>query len=445
MSQSAHYVSHDIPGYADLDDHGVWREDLQYAWIWVPRVTPGWAPYRFGHWAWLEPWGWTWVDDAPWGYAPFHYGRWIFVGSAWGWVPGPVVARPLFCPALVAWVGGSGFSLGISIGGPPVGWFPLGPREVWMPPYHHSSHYIERVNVTNTVIVNRTIINNYDIRNVNYMNRRVPGGITAVSRDVLVSGRPVGSSTARVPADTLNRAQILEFADVAPQRGSVFGRRMPGGVAPPSAVMNRGIVARATPPPAPVPFAQRQAALQSSPGRPLDQSAINQIRQRQPQPSRPAIRQAGPIGQQPGRGPEQPVVAPQPGEQFPRRQPDPRRIPSPSGQPPSPQTEGRGQRFPVPQPRPSAPAQEQPQIRRAPQPSPAQRPPGQQPTQTPPPRRPEFRRPAESAPQQPQVQQPTPAPPQQTPPRTTPPARGGRRPVREDGQAGNPAPGQPGR
>jgi len=54
-----------------------------YGSVWYPNVPPGWAPYREGHWAWVEPWGWTWVDDAPWGFAPFHYGRWVNAGGRW--------------------------------------------------------------------------------------------------------------------------------------------------------------------------------------------------------------------------------------------------------------------------------------------------------------------------------------------------------------------------
>ena len=65
--------------------------------VWYPNVYPGWAPYREGHWAWVEPWGWTWVDDAPWGFAPFHYGRWVNVGGRWGWVPGPVAVASGVC------------------------------------------------------------------------------------------------------------------------------------------------------------------------------------------------------------------------------------------------------------------------------------------------------------------------------------------------------------
>ena len=57
----------------------------EYGTVWFPHVTiVGWAPYRYGHWAWISPWGWTWVDDAPWGFAPFHYGRWVFVARRLG-------------------------------------------------------------------------------------------------------------------------------------------------------------------------------------------------------------------------------------------------------------------------------------------------------------------------------------------------------------------------
>ena len=115
MSQSARYVSRDMPGYGDLDQAGTWRTVPDYGPVWSPAgVPPGWAPYHTGHWAWIAPWGWTWVDDAPWGYAPFHYGRWVFVGGGWAWVPGPVAVRPVYAPALVAWVGGPSFGVGIA-------------------------------------------------------------------------------------------------------------------------------------------------------------------------------------------------------------------------------------------------------------------------------------------------------------------------------------------
>ena len=107
---SARYVSSEVVGYEDLDHYGSWRPVESYGNVWFPQEVPnGWAPYQEGHWSWIDPWGWTWVDDAPWGFAPFHYGRWAYVENRWGWVPGPVNERPVYTPALVAFVGGGGF------------------------------------------------------------------------------------------------------------------------------------------------------------------------------------------------------------------------------------------------------------------------------------------------------------------------------------------------
>ncbi len=84
-STSSRYVSSDVIGYEDLDDNGGWRPVPEYGTVWFPHTTVvGWAPYRYGHWAWISPWGWTWVDDEPWGFAPFHYGRWVVVAGVWG-------------------------------------------------------------------------------------------------------------------------------------------------------------------------------------------------------------------------------------------------------------------------------------------------------------------------------------------------------------------------
>jgi hypothetical protein len=234
------------------------------------------------------------VDDAPWGYAPFHYGRWVFVGGGWAWVPGPIVARPMYAPAMVAWVGGPGFGVGIAVGGgPAVGWFPLGPREVFVPGYAYSPAYIERVNVTNTVIVNRTVFANVNVTNVTYMNRGVPGAVTVVPQNQMMAGRPVAAAAFRVPPEALARAEVRPIAAVAPERGAVLGGRAAVTSAPPAAVMNRQVAARMTPPPAPVPFAQQQQALRQNPGQPVPPSRLAQL---QTPPvggagARPALRQ----------------------------------------------------------------------------------------------------------------------------------------------------------
>lgn len=151
QSRSARFLSRDMPGYQLLDGHGEWAQDANYGSVWYPSVTiSDWAPYRYGQWAWIDPWGWTWVDDAPWGFAPFHYGRWAQIGPRWAWVPGPLAPRPVYAPALVAFVGGGsgGISWGISLGSglPGAAWFPLAPGEYWEPHYHASPRYRRRLN-----------------------------------------------------------------------------------------------------------------------------------------------------------------------------------------------------------------------------------------------------------------------------------------------------------
>jgi len=298
-SESARHVSRDMPGYADLDGNGVWREDQQYGWIWAPRVDPDWAPYHNGHWVWIAPWGWTWVDDAPWGYAPFHYGRWANAGGVWVWVPGPPAVRPVYAPALVAWVGGPRFGVSLAIGGgAAVGWFALGPGEIWAPAYRASPRYFNQVNVSNTVVsrnvnitnvYNNVYVNRTNI-NVTYVNRNVNGAVSAVPQNAMVTGRPVAQAGIRVPRNAIGEAEIQRGAPVVPQRAAVFGGAVPTSSAPPPAIRNRTVVARATPPPAPVPFAQQQTALQQNPGQPLNRATLNQM-QRGGQP-RPFYRQA---------------------------------------------------------------------------------------------------------------------------------------------------------
>lgn len=197
---SSRYVSREVIGYEDLDEYGDWRSAPEYGYVWYPRsVAVGWAPYRFGHWAWIRPWGWTWVDDAPWGFAPFHYGRWAFIDSRWGWVPGPRYVRPVYAPALVAWIGGPSVSVSVSFGSG-VGWFPLGPREVYVPGYRASRRHINDVNISNTVIMNNNHITNVYAsrgRNERYVHQGRGDAVTVVSREDFTRGRPVDRNQIR--------------------------------------------------------------------------------------------------------------------------------------------------------------------------------------------------------------------------------------------------------
>jgi hypothetical protein len=286
-SQSIRYVSPDLVGYQDLDDYGTWRIDASYGNVWMPRVAAGWAPYHDGHWVWISPWGWTWVDDAPWGYAPFHYGRWVYTSNNWGWIPGPIAVRPVYAPALVAFIGGPRFSLSISVGGGGggnVGWFPLGPREVYVPAYPTSRTYVDRVNISNTTVNNVTITNVYNNTgnsNVQYSNRNVRGGVTAVSQTTFVNAQPVGRSVVVVNQQEIASAPINRRAEVAPTRNSVLGPSAASGkraAQPPAAVVNRAVVAKTVPPPAPVPFEKQQSRLAAQPGQPLARTEVEVLR-----------------------------------------------------------------------------------------------------------------------------------------------------------------------
>jgi hypothetical protein len=194
----APYVSPEMTGAQDLARYGRWDQSPEYGAIWYPAAVPvGWAPYTVGHWAWVAPWGWTWVDDAPWGFAPFHYGRWVFLRGAWCWVPGRYVPRPVYAPALVAWVGGTGASVAVSIGGAPaVGWVPLAPREVYVPAFRAAPRYLREVNVTHVTNITNitTIVNNPPSQ---YRNWNAPHAVTVVPTSVLERREPVAPQAAR--------------------------------------------------------------------------------------------------------------------------------------------------------------------------------------------------------------------------------------------------------
>ncbi|MGC4048801.1 MAG: hypothetical protein QM757_04680 [Paludibaculum sp.] len=298
QSQSARYVSREVPGYDDLDQYGSWVNQPEYGQVWMPAsVSAGWAPYHDGHWAWIAPWGWTWVDDAPWGFAPYHYGRWASFGGRWGWIPGPYQVMPAYAPAMVAWVGGSGFSLAFSSGtAPAVGWFPLGPREPYYPSYRVSERYFTRVNTANTVINNVTINNYYRSRNdrnprIEYVNQRVQNGVIAVPQSAFASGRRVGQFARPVTAAQVQAVHIAPGPFVVPQRTSVLGAQPDtnarSAARPPAAALSRRVVARTAPPPPTVPFDRQQAALARNAGRPLQANEVRQIRQSAPAAAQP--------------------------------------------------------------------------------------------------------------------------------------------------------------
>src|SRR5437016_11596644 len=146
-------------------------------------------------------------------------------GGGWVWVPGTMVARPVYAPALVAFVGGSRFSLAVSFGGGPgVAWFPLGPREVYRPAYHVSDVYVRQVNVTHVNVTNINVTN-VNVTNVRYVNQNVNGAVTAVPQSAFVGARSVHTAAVTVPANAVAQAQVMgTAAPVGPERISALGR-----------------------------------------------------------------------------------------------------------------------------------------------------------------------------------------------------------------------------
>ncbi len=256
-SPTLRYVDDELAGYASLDAYGSWRSSSEYGAVWYPtRVDTDWAPYRDGHWVYQSPWGWTWVDNAPWGFAPSHYGRWVYVSNRWGWVPGPRHVRPIYAPALVVFVGGDRWQVSLSHRDrSPIGWFPLGPRDVYVPSYRVSRDYFSRVNVHNTV-VNVSVINNIYVdyarggdygRRIEYAHRGRSSALTAVPRDVFTSARDVRREAFRLERGALTNARFSGSVDYAPNRRAVLGAAAQARNVPQREVFDRGVIAR-TPP-----------------------------------------------------------------------------------------------------------------------------------------------------------------------------------------------------
>jgi hypothetical protein len=305
-SVSSEYVADDIPGTQDLDNNGRWQDTPEYGSVWMPTaVVVGWVPYRFGQWVWITPWGWTWVDDARWGYAPFHYGRWVQWNNAWCWIPGPRRVRPVYAPALVAWVGGPAVGA-TAVYASNISWFPLGPREVYVPAVGVSVAYLRNVNITNTTIVNNTYITNVYQRNISpahYVNNR-PAAVTSVPQNIFTSGQRVGGHAVQLPPGVLAGAAVAAAAPaIAPIRQSVLGPGEGRGVVrPPAALLQRPVVARTAPPRAPAPFDRQLAAIQAKGGRPLARTEIAQLQPPTPAVPVRVIAASGPVVAVPSRG-----------------------------------------------------------------------------------------------------------------------------------------------
>jgi hypothetical protein len=326
-------VSRAMVGAAELDDYGAWETAPDYGAVWYPANVPAdWAPYSTGYWTEVGVWGPTWVDAAPWGYAPFHYGRWAHIRGRWGWCPGGYVARPVWAPALVGWVGGPGWRYPGIQGGPVYGWVPLGWGEAYHPRWKGCSEICwTRYNKPYAVHGARP-----DAPPRSYVNATAPGAITAVQGPAFTGRKPVQSHRVAIPAGTLASAPVLAEPAIRPDI------RQGTGIKPGSGVPAPASAAYAAPSRPPRTVAPGGAL--PSPGvpmpvaRPAQPSASPQVNTyTQPPPRGETLSQPVP----------QSVPVPQRVGPQPVPQPAPQLVPQPLP---------RAQTLPTPQPMPQLPA-----------------------------------------------------------------------------------------
>ena len=236
------YASDDIIGAEDLSEYGRWEQIPDYGYAWTPTsVATGWVPFSDGRWFWQDPWGWTWISNQRWGWATSHYGRWMPYRSRWYWVPVRPRTRVRYVPAVVEFVRVRDH----------VGWFPLHPRDRYLPWWDRR-----------------------DRRNITYVNRTY---VTVVNQNTFISARPINKYIVR---DTVivNDARSGRFASESlpiPNRSSLRvvsetgGRR---GYKPSASVLNRAAVVRTAPPAPPPSFREKLPEIQKAQGKPIEPS-----------------------------------------------------------------------------------------------------------------------------------------------------------------------------
>ena len=239
-SGSGSYLPPDMYGSQELSRYGTWQYADPYGQVWVPNdVGPTWAPYSDGDWMWDPYYSWTWVDNAPWGWAPYHYGRWVYWNNYWAWAPGPVIASPVWEPALVGFLGFPGFGIGVGFG-TPIGWVALGwgeplwpwwggPEFIGVPCWHgwfgpHFFHHRD------------------------FDNIHAPHGVVAVAHDRFGNGAAerarIGNILHSVGARGLQSIHGALPVRAGPQSLVAAAGR---GIRPPDRVMDRRVVATRAP------------------------------------------------------------------------------------------------------------------------------------------------------------------------------------------------------
>jgi hypothetical protein len=168
----------------------------------------------------------------------------VHLGGYWGWAPGPIVVRPYYAPALVAFFAGGGTSFGL--GAPVVSWVALGwgePCHPWWGPAGFAGHPHWFGWGGPRVAINETIVN---VRNVNvYQNVAVQNAVVAVRGDHFGRGP---TAPARLASPGARLGPVMGPLPVKAAAASFVGG--PEHAArPPQAVLERRVVATREPAP----------------------------------------------------------------------------------------------------------------------------------------------------------------------------------------------------
>jgi hypothetical protein len=242
-SGASRYASEEIVGIEDLSEDGRWEEIPEYGYAWTPsRVAASWIPFSLGRWFWQDPWGWTWISGERWGWATSHYGRWTPYRSRWYWVPVRPRTRVIYAPACVEFVRVRDH----------VGWFPLHPRDRFIPWWERRDRRSTNQNIT---YVNRTYV-------------------TVVHHNTFIAARPVTKHIVRdsVVLREVSSARMTSESLPIPSRSSLrvvseTGERR--NQRPSANVLARAAVVRTAPPAPPPTFQQKLPEIQKSQGKPI--------------------------------------------------------------------------------------------------------------------------------------------------------------------------------
>ena len=242
-SDASRYASEEIIGVEDLSDYGRWEQIPEYGYAWAPSVVAaGWVPFSVGRWFWQDPWGWTWISGERWGWATSHYGRWTIYRSRWYWVPVRPRTRAIYLPACVEFVRLRDH----------VGWFPLHPRDRFIPWWGRRD---------------RRSIN----QNITYVNRT---HVTVVNQNTFISAMPIQRHMVRdsvILREAISAPTTWESLPI-PNRSSlrvVSETVKRHDQRPSDNILARAAVVRTTPPPPPPTFQEKLPEIQKSQGRPI--------------------------------------------------------------------------------------------------------------------------------------------------------------------------------